>query len=87
MTNDTHGFCGKSTNPRSFPRRFYSGRFAAVDFGGGTWYHGIRGSEADDPYNCLMPSGGDKAVLEQFPQKTSVIYNSKGQYATFEKEV
>lgn len=40
-----------------------------------------------DTLNCLMPSGGDKAVLEQFPQKTSVIYNSKGQYATFEKGV
>ena len=40
-----------------------------------------------ESFNCLMPSGGDKAVLEQFPQKTSVIYNSKGQYATFEKEV
>lgn len=36
--------------------------------------------------NCLMPSGGDKAVLLEFPQKTSVIYNSKGQFATFEKE-
>jgi hypothetical protein len=36
--------------------------------------------------NCLMPSSGDKAVLLKFPQKTSVIYNSKGQFATFEKE-
>lgn len=36
--------------------------------------------------NCLMPSGGDKLVLKQFSQENSVIYNSKGQFATFEKE-
>ena len=35
---------------------------------------------------CLMPSPGDKAVLAAFKQDTSVIYNSKGQFATFEKE-
>ncbi|MBQ8133649.1 MAG: hypothetical protein IJ192_04490 [Clostridia bacterium] len=36
-------------------------------------------------YNCLFASDGDKFVLEQFKQSTSVIYNSKGQYSTFEK--
>lgn len=35
---------------------------------------------------CLMPSSGDKAVLAVFKQDTSVIYNSKGQFATFGKE-
>ena len=38
-----------------------------------------------DSLNCLMPSGGDKLVLMQFPQSSSVIYNSKGQFATFDK--
>ena len=37
-------------------------------------------------YNCLTASLGDKTVLKCFPQKTSVIYNSKGQYLTFSKE-
>ncbi len=36
--------------------------------------------------NCMLPSDGDKAILKCFSQKTSVIYNSKGQFATFEKE-
>ena len=36
--------------------------------------------------NCLMPSSGDKAVLLELSQNTSVIYNSKGQFATFERE-
>lgn len=35
---------------------------------------------------CMFPSDGDKAVLNQFKQSTSVIYNSKGQFAAFEKE-
>lgn len=39
-----------------------------------------------DTINCLMPSPGDKAVLAAFKQDVSVIYNSKGQFATFEKE-
>ncbi|MGN0621361.1 MAG: phage minor head protein [Porcipelethomonas sp.] len=37
-------------------------------------------------YNCLIASSGDKAVLQCFNHKTSVIYDSKGNYATFEKE-
>lgn len=37
-------------------------------------------------YNCLFASTGDKNVLREFRQKTSVIYNSKGQYLTFDKE-
>lgn len=39
----------------------------------------------DDTF-CMFPSQGDKDILKQFNQKTSVIYNSKGQYSTFEKE-
>ena len=35
---------------------------------------------------CMIASGGDMLVLEQFSQSTSVIYNSKGQFATFDKE-
>ena len=35
---------------------------------------------------CLFPSDGDKSVLKQFSQKMSSIYNSKGQFVTFEKE-
>ncbi|MBQ8134691.1 MAG: hypothetical protein IJ192_09860 [Clostridia bacterium] len=34
----------------------------------------------------LFASAGDKMILQQFKQKTSVIYNSKGQYLTFELE-
>ncbi len=37
-------------------------------------------------YNVLMPSTGDKDVLKQFPQETSVIYNSSGKYYIFGKE-
>lgn len=37
-------------------------------------------------FNCLIASSGDKAVLQCFSHKSSVIYNSKGNYATFEKE-
>lgn len=50
---------------------------------------GYRWSGHTHPGNdmlCLFPSDGDKEVLEVFKQTTSVIYNSKGQYATFEKE-
>ena len=36
--------------------------------------------------NCMISSPGDHAVLDCFKQKTSVIYNSKGQFRTFEKE-
>ena len=34
----------------------------------------------------LMSSDGDREILKCFPQKGSVIYNSKGQYQTFRKE-
>lgn len=37
-------------------------------------------------FNCLTASPGDKSILRCFPQNTSVIYNSKGQYLTFDKE-
>lgn len=37
-------------------------------------------------FNCLTSSLGDRKILECFSQKISVIYNSKGQYLTFEKE-
>lgn len=36
--------------------------------------------------SCMLPSDGDKAILSCFSQSTSVIYNSKGQFATFGKE-
>lgn len=36
--------------------------------------------------NVLMPSGGDKTILMCFEQEISVIYNSKGSFATFGKE-
>lgn len=39
-----------------------------------------------DTMLCLFPSDGDKAILKCFPQDISVIYNSKGEYATFGKE-
>ncbi len=39
-----------------------------------------------DTIQSMIASGGDMLVLEQFPQQTSVIYNSKGQFATFGKE-
>lgn len=50
---------------------------------------GYRWSGHTHPGNdtlCMFPSDGDRAVLKQFNHKTSVIYNSKGQFATFEKE-
>jgi len=34
---------------------------------------------------CLWASDGDKLILNQFKQETSVIYNSKGQFLTFDK--
>ena len=37
-------------------------------------------------FNCLFSSDGDRTILKQFKQKTSVIYNSKGQFLTFELE-
>lgn len=36
--------------------------------------------------NVLLASSGDKAILNQFSQDISVIYNSKGMYLTFGKE-
>lgn len=36
--------------------------------------------------NCMTPSPGDHSILVCFNQNTSVIYNSKGQFRTFEKE-
>lgn len=35
--------------------------------------------------NVLQPSDGDYAILNQFNQKSSVIYNSAGQYLIFER--
>lgn len=37
-------------------------------------------------FNCLTASLGDQLILRCFSQAISVIYNSKGQYLTFEKE-
>lgn len=37
-------------------------------------------------YNCLVASLGDHEILKCFKHNTSVIYNSKGQYLTFQKE-
>jgi len=34
---------------------------------------------------CLLASDGDKLILNQFKQDTSVVYNSKGQFLTFDK--
>lgn len=34
---------------------------------------------------CLTASDGDKEILRQFPQELSVIYNSKGNFRTFER--
>lgn len=36
--------------------------------------------------SSMFASGGDVTILEQFKQKSSVIYNSKGQFLTFGKE-
>ncbi len=38
-----------------------------------------------DP-NVKVPSQGDKEILKCFPQEFGVIYDSKGNYRTFEKE-
>lgn len=35
---------------------------------------------------CLTPSDGDYDILKAFGQNKSVIYNSKGQFATFDSE-
>lgn len=51
--------------------------------------HGFRWSGHTHPgtdRNCSMPSTGDKEILKCFRQNISVIYDSKGQYRTFEKE-
>ena len=37
-------------------------------------------------YNCLVASLGDHEILKCFKHNTSVIYNSQGQYLTFQKE-
>ena len=37
-------------------------------------------------YDFATPSQGDKDILDCFKQNMSVIYNSKGQFRTFEKE-
>lgn len=34
---------------------------------------------------CMQPSDGDYEILDCFNQKISVIYNSKGDFRTFEK--
>jgi hypothetical protein len=36
---------------------------------------------------CLMPSGGDKEVLNIFDQQCTAIYNSAGKWYVLEKEV
>lgn len=36
--------------------------------------------------NCMVASPGDYIILDCFNQSMSVIYNSKGQFRTFEKE-
>lgn len=36
-------------------------------------------------FNALQPSAGDYAILNQFRQESSAIYNSAGQYITFER--
>jgi len=36
--------------------------------------------------NVMIPSSGDKEILKCFPQDISVIYDSKGNFRTFEKE-
>ena len=37
-------------------------------------------------YNCMTFSKGDWDILKCFEQNSSVVYNSKGQFRTFEKE-
>lgn len=36
-------------------------------------------------FNVLQPSAGDYAILNQFDQENSSIYNSTGQYLVFER--
>lgn len=36
---------------------------------------------------CLMPSGGDKEILNEFDQSCTAIYNSAGKWYILEKEV
>ena len=36
--------------------------------------------------NTTIPSSGDKEILQCFDQEQSVIYDSKGNFRTFEKE-
>lgn len=36
-------------------------------------------------FNALQPSAGDYAILNQFRQESSAIYNSTGQYLIFER--
>lgn len=50
---------------------------------------GYRWSGHTHPGNedfVLMPSDGDKAILDIFEQEFSVIFNSNGKYYVFEKE-
>lgn len=39
-----------------------------------------------DTIQCMTASEGDLVILRQFSQSTGVIYNSKGQFATFGEE-
>ena len=34
---------------------------------------------------CMQPSDGDYAILNEFSQTSAVVYNSKGEFRTFEK--
>ena len=36
-------------------------------------------------YLCMQPSDGDYSILDCFKQEVTVIYNSKGDFRTFEK--
>jgi hypothetical protein len=36
-------------------------------------------------FNALQPSDGDYAILNQFNQENSAIYNSTGNYSIFER--
>lgn len=50
--------------------------------------HGYRWSGHTHPgidINVMMPSTGDKEILKCFSQNSSVIYDSKGNFRTFEK--
>lgn len=39
-----------------------------------------------DSFICMQPSDGDYSILDCFNQEQSVIYNSKGNFRTFEKK-